>query len=120
MIVFDSSAWVEYLMGTDKGLKVKKIIDNNDLIYTPSICLAEIKSFHSKNGIGWKENINFIMMRSKIVPLDTDDSLLSADIKKDFNLHLSDAIIYSTSIILNLPLLTKDSHFKGLRNIIMI
>jgi hypothetical protein len=35
----DSFARIEYFMGTDKGIKVKKIVENTTIAYTsPIIC----------------------------------------------------------------------------------
>ena len=41
-IVIDSYAWIEHISGTEKGRKIKELMDNSEPIYTPGIVLAEI------------------------------------------------------------------------------
>ncbi|MEK6837856.1 MAG: hypothetical protein AABX69_04335, partial [Nanoarchaeota archaeon] len=43
MVVFDTSAWIEYFAGSKKGLKVGNYVDSAQEIFTPSVCLAEFK-----------------------------------------------------------------------------
>jgi len=40
-IVIDTYAWIELLIGSEKGSKAKEIIENADEVFTPSIVLAE-------------------------------------------------------------------------------
>lgn len=44
MRLLDSFAWIEYFRGSDRGVKVREYVEGNLPIYTPSICLTEIKS----------------------------------------------------------------------------
>ena len=43
-MMLDSFAWMEYFMGTPKGEKVKKLVDNDLQLYTSPIVVAEIYS----------------------------------------------------------------------------
>jgi predicted nucleic acid-binding protein len=40
-IVIDTYAWVELLLGSEKGKKVVEILENAENVCTPSIVLAE-------------------------------------------------------------------------------
>ena len=40
-IVIDTYAWIEFLVGSEKGKKVKELLENAEAVYTPSIVLAE-------------------------------------------------------------------------------
>lgn len=119
-IVFDSSAWLEYFSGSAEGERVKEIISSDDVIYTPSICLAEIKGKYIKEGKEYKDRINFIFSRSKSVSISSDIAIITGNKKNEWNLHMVDALIYATSIFLGAPLLTKDSHFKALEKVQML
>ena len=44
MKTFDSSAWVEYFRGSTAGRKVKDVLEGDEVLFTPSICLAELKT----------------------------------------------------------------------------
>src|SRR3989344_366457 len=119
-IVFDSSAWIVYFSGSEEGERVKEIIASDDIIYTPSICLAEIKGKYIKEGKEYKDRINFIFSRSKSVNITRDIAILTGNKKHEWKLHMTDALIYSTSRFLNSTLLTKDSHFKELEKVQML
>ena len=43
-MLVDSFAWIEYFMGTEKGEKVKDIVESNVRLYTSPIVIAEIYS----------------------------------------------------------------------------
>ena len=119
-IVFDSSAWIEYFSGSVEGKRVKEIIASDDVIYTPSICLAEIKGKYIKEGKEYKDRISFIFSRSKSVNITGDIALIPGNKKNEWNLHMVDALIYATSIFIGAPLLTKDNHFKNLEKVQML
>jgi len=119
-VTFDSSAWIEYFAGTSIGLKVKEFLENNELIYTPSICLLEIKNKYLRENKRWKNRIEFIIDRSIIIDLDSDIALLGADMKNKHSLYSIDAIIYSSAQKNNSQLLTKDKHFQKLQAVIML
>ncbi len=119
-VTFDSSAWIEYFAGTKIGRKVKKFLENNELIYTPSICLLEIKNKYLRENKKWKKRIDFICDRSIIIDLNSEIALLGADMKKKHSLYSIDAIIYSSAQKHKSKLLTKDKHFQKLQEVIML
>ena len=53
-IVIDAYAWVELLIGSEKGKKVKELIENADEVYTPSTVLAETARKFLREGIDEK------------------------------------------------------------------
>jgi predicted nucleic acid-binding protein len=117
MKLLDSFAWIEYFMGSERGAKVRNYVDGLEPIYTPSICLTEIKSRYLRDGKDPEDRIKFIVERSFIIPLDEKIALLAADVKHEFKLHTVDAAIYATARDKNLILVTGDSHFKNLPNV---
>ncbi len=120
MKLLDSFAWIEYFMGSRKGAKVRKYVEGNEPVYTPSICLTEIKSRYLRDGKDPKTRMDLIVERSFIIPLDIEIALLAADMKQKHKLHMIDAIIYATSQHKNLTLVTGDKHFKGMPDVEII
>jgi len=114
---FDSSAWIEYFAGTSKGQNVKKYIEENANIFTPSICLMEIKNKYMREGHKFQEQIEFICNISSVIDISKEIALKGADFKKQFNLYTIDAIIYASSQTKKSILITGDHHFKGLKNV---
>lgn len=119
-VTFDSSAWIEYFAGSRAGLKVRKFLGNNEIVYTPSIDLLEIKHKYLKENKKWKKRIDFICDRSLIIDLNSEISLLAADFKTKFNLYSIDALIYASAQIMKSTLLTKDNHFRNLKDVFML
>ncbi|UCE75004.1 MAG: PIN domain-containing protein [Methanomassiliicoccales archaeon] len=119
-VTFDSSAWIEYFSGSDLGRIVKGYVDTAETIYTPTIDLLEIKNKYQREKKKWKSRIDFICDRSSIVDIDTDIALLAADMKKDFGLYSIDAMIYASARMTKSKLLTKDKHFKELKDVVIL
>ena len=117
IVTFDSSAWIEYFAGTSKGKKVKKYIDENANIFTPSICLMEIKNKYIREGHKYQERIEYICNISSVIDITKEIALKGADIKNQFNLYTVDAIIYAASQMNRTIFLTGDHHFKNLKNV---
>jgi len=119
-VTFDSSAWIEYFAGSKQGKIVKKYIERLDTIYTPSIAIMEIKSKYQREGKPWQTRIDYICERSIVVKIDTEIALLAADLKKKYGLYSIDALIYAVSLNADTTLLTRDHHFDGLKNTIIL
>lgn len=120
MKLLDSFAWIEYFIGSNRGAKVKGYVEGKEPLYTPSICLTEIKSRYLRDGKDPTTRIELIAERSFIVPLNQEIALLAADIKQKHKLHTVDAIIYATAQHKDLNLVTGDQHFKDLPNVEII
>ncbi len=119
-VTFDSSAWIEYFSGSDLGQTVKQYIDSSETINTPAIGLLEIKNKYQREGKKWKTRIEFIQERSLIIDIDRNIALSGADIRHKDGLHTIDAIIYASAQSLKSKLLTKDSHFRNLKDVIIL
>ncbi|MEM3070848.1 MAG: type II toxin-antitoxin system VapC family toxin [Candidatus Bathyarchaeia archaeon] len=120
MRLLDSFAWIEYFSGSERGAKVRSYVDDLTPLYTPSICLTEIKSRYLRENKDPTKRLELIIERSFIIPLDIEIALLAAEMKKEYRLHTVDAIIYATSQRRRLILVTGDAHFKGLPNVEII
>ena len=70
MILLDTSAWVEYFIGSRKGLKVEALLKLNEKIATPLIVLLEFACKSLRDGIDFGPQIDFIKTRSVIVGFD--------------------------------------------------
>lgn len=120
MVVFDTYAWIEYFEGSKKGEKVREFIEDSEEIFTPAVCLAEIKSKYLKEGRDYRERIQFITKRSVIVDIDAAVSLLGADLKQKYRLYLIDALVYASAEHLKQSLVSGDQHFKSLSRVIFL
>ncbi len=132
-LVFDSYAWIEFFLGSEKGAKVKELIEGDEDIITPTIVLAEIANKYYREG----EQEKIVMKRISIIRDAStvryiDDAILRKlqearevliENKKRLKLRrdpsLADYIVYAISIAEKARIVTGDDHFKGL-NVIFL
>jgi len=119
-VTFDSSAWIEYFSGSELGQIVRSYVDDEIVIYTCTISLMEIKSKYQREKMNWNDRIKFIIERSTIVEIDDTLALAAADFRTKSGLHSIDAIIYATATLTKSKLISKDGHFKNMKNVIML
>lgn len=60
------------------------------------------------------------MQQCMIVSLDAPTELLAAKLGRVHRLAMADAIIYAHRVILDVPLLTSDAHFKALPGVTLL
>ena len=125
-IIIDAYAWVEYLDGTEKGVAVRKIIeDHENNVYTCVVTIAELVSKFSRKNTDINIALNAVRTLSKVINIDAELSesagKLHAEVRKrvkDFG--LSDAYLLATARKLQARILTGDVHFKNLKEAMMI
>lgn len=116
--VIDSYAWVEYFRGSEEGRIAKECIEGKNCA-TASITIAELSEKYKRENKNFKEDLNFIVGRTKILNLDAGIALMAGKInfenkKKIKNWGMSDSVILATAQLLNAKVVTGDEHFRGL------
>lgn len=127
MIVFDTYAWVEYFIGSERGAVVGGYLERGGEIITPDIVLAEIARKYLREGIGTSEvekRLYYIASRSEIENIDAELGLragqtwqelaTSARRKKLQSPSLTDGIVLATARRHRAKVLTADRHFEGM------
>lgn len=114
--VLDSSIWIAYLF---EG-HFKEEIENSKQIFISVLSLFEIKTKLLKKKINRKEiddKIDFIKKRCIILSINEKIAEMASELSAEKNLPAIDSLIYSTSQLNNLKLITLDNDFKGLNNV---
>jgi predicted nucleic acid-binding protein len=132
-IVIDTYAWIELLIGSEKGNKVKELLENAEEVYTPSTVLAETARKFLREGTDEKTInawLEIITTASVITQIDSATALEAAKcqlelsqqakISKQNTPSLFDAIVYATAKINQCRIITGDEHFKNLPQTIWI
>jgi predicted nucleic acid-binding protein len=132
MVVYDTYAWVEYFLGTDKGLKVRALLRKGGG-YTPSIVLAEISRKYLREGVNpeiVRKRLLFIEAMTEIVNLTVEVALKAGETYLELLQHskrvkgrtpsLADAVVYSIALLLGEDLVTGDKLFKELPRVLYI
>ena len=118
--IFDSSAWIEYFAASPKGERVRELVDSGGAKYTPAVCLLEIKAKYLREGRDPTERIDFICGASSVFGISKEICLQAADMRQRHGLHTLDAIIYSVARSLKGTLITCDSHFQKLGDVVVL
>jgi predicted nucleic acid-binding protein len=132
-IVIDTYAWIELLIGSEKGQTVKELIENAEEVYTPSIVLAETARKFLREGADEKTInawLEIIISSSVITQIDSATAveaakcqlelIKKAKISKQNTPSLFDAIVQATAKINQCKIVTGDEHFKNLPETIWI
>jgi uncharacterized protein len=118
MRLIDTSAWVEWLVGSSTGQQVEKILPSRETWLVPTIVQLELAKWLSRETDEDKtdQTIAFTQM-CVVAPLTTSIALSAAELCRSHKLATADAIVYATALAHNAELITCDAHFKGLPNV---
>jgi len=124
-MLLDSFAWMEYFMGTQKGEKVKKLVDDDIQLYTSPIVIAEIYSKSLRTDRKAEERKGFILKRCALVALDEKIAVEAAKIHAENKIKmqdfgLADAFILASARNRKIKVVTGDPHFKDFQDTIML
>src|SRR3989338_1266449 len=121
--VIDTSAWVEYFQGSDKGRVVKEIVENKkNKIHTNLVNYAELISFFHRN------NKDFERVKQLVYGLTAffyfyydfaeEAGEIHAELKRTKrNISLADAFVIATAKKLKAKIVTADYDFDNLDNV---
>ena len=124
MIVFDTYAWIEYFLDSEKADKIENYLENDEVV-TPLLVLLELSVKAEKEGWDIKKYIEFIKTKSTIGNLSEEVIINSGKIynkirKKVKDFGLIDATILTVALIKKCDLLTGDPHFQNLPNVVFL
>lgn len=116
--VVDTSAWIEWLMGSTLGKKLSKQFPDKPQCIVPTIVQLELSKWVVRE-VGEEQADQVIAYTQKcvVVPMDTTIALLAAELHREYKLATADAIVYATARHQGADLLTCDAHFEGLPDV---
>ena len=115
MVLVDTSAWIEWLMGSATGRAVGTVMPSQDEWLVPTIVQLELAKWLTRElGEDRADQVIAFSQMCRIVPLDTRIALAAAELCARHRLATADAIIYATAQDHDAELLTCDAHFEGL------
>ena len=121
MIIVDTSAWVEYFIGSKKGMQIESFLKSGEPIGTPLIVLIEFAIKSERENVDSRKQMEFIKTNS--IVLDIFENLVPAVAKnysdmrkKSKKFSLPDAIIMTIAKEKKALVLTCDFDFNGIEN----
>jgi predicted nucleic acid-binding protein len=120
-MLLDTSAWIEFFIGSEKGKRVKDVLYKNDS-YTSIVTLAEVTNWALKESRDAEFLVKAIKQLSNIIELDEDMAVLAGKLnferkKSNKKWGMLDSFILASGSIYGLKILTKDSDFKDLSDV---
>ncbi len=118
-MILDTSAWIEFLQGTEKGAKVRQLLREKEL-YASLATIPEL--------VQWSLRVKFenatavveaIRQNSKILAITEDIGIRAGELnyqrkKEGRKWGMMDSILLATAEIYGLKVLTKDNGFRDL------
>ena len=121
MILVDTSAWIEWLIGSPTGEKLAGHLPDQADWLVPTIVQMELAKWLTREvGEDKADQVIAFTQVCQVVPLDTEIALAAADACRVHKLASADAIIFATARAQGATLLTCDKHFEGLPNVTLV
>lgn len=121
MRVIDTSAWIEWLIGSALGKRVAIEIPDREDCVVPTIVQLELAKWMTRElDENRADQMIAYTQKCVVASLDTRIALHAADLHRQFRLATADAIVYATAREYGAELLTCDAHFEKLAGVILL
>ncbi|EPX84327.1 putative nucleic acid-binding protein [Rubellimicrobium thermophilum DSM 16684] len=121
MILIDTSAWIEWLIGSPTGEKLSEHLPEQAEWLVPTMVQLELAKWLTREvGEDKADQVIAFTQVCHVVPLDTEIALAAAESCREHKLATADAIIFATARTQGATLLTCDAHFEGLPGVTLI
>ena len=115
MRLVDTSAWIEWLIGSPAGAAVASALPERGQWLVPTIVQLELAKWLQREvGEDKADQVIAFTETCIVADLDTAIALSAADLCAAHKLATADAIVYATALAHGADLLTCDRHFEGL------
>jgi predicted nucleic acid-binding protein len=119
MRLVDTSAWIEWLIGSPTGKWVEAALPFPSDWLVPTIVQLELAKWLTREvGEDKADQVIAFTRLCILEPLDTSLALAAAEVCRRHRLATADAIIYATAQSHGADVLTCDAHFEGLPGVI--
>ena len=117
--VIDTSAWIEWLIGSPRGSSLRRILLDRENCIVPTIVQLELsKWLVRERGEDESDQVIAYTNKCRVISLDTTLALLASDLHREHKLATADAIVYATAMHTSAELITFDAHFRGLPQVV--
>jgi uncharacterized protein len=118
MRLVDTSAWIEYLIGSALGVTLAAKLPDRSEWLVPTMVQLELMKWLTREASEDKADRVIAFTETCVVAdLDTETALSAADLCAKHKLATADAIVYATALAYGADLLTCDRHFENLPHV---
>lgn len=121
MRLVDTSAWIEWLIGSPTGEAVTVHLPEQSDWLVPTMVQLELAKWLVREVSEDKaDQVIAFTQLCHVVPLDTEIALAAAEACRVHKLATADAIVFATARAQEAALITCDAHFDGLPGVTLI
>ncbi len=121
MRLVDTSAWIEWLIGSPTGEAVTAHLPEQFDWLVPTMVQLELAKWLTREvGEDKTDQVIAFTQLCRVVPLDTEIALAAAEACRVHKLATADAIVFATARAQDASLITCDTHFDGLPGVTLI
>ena len=121
MVLVDTSAWIEWLIGLATGDQLAEHLpDQADWLVPTMVQLELAKWLIREVGEDKADQVMAFTQVCQVIPLDTEIALAAAEACRTHKLATADAIVFATARARGATLLTCDGHFEGLPGVTLV
>jgi predicted nucleic acid-binding protein len=121
MVLVDTSAWIEWLLGSPTSDKLAPHLPEQSDWLVPTMVQLELAKWLTREvGEDKADQVIAFTQVCQVVPLDTEIALAAAEACRTHKLATADAIVFATARAKGARLLTCDKHFEGLPGVTLI
>lgn len=124
--ILDSSAWIEYFGGTEKGRKISnELAKNTPSILITGVIVSEVLMKFLRDGMPVEHAFAAMQSMTRLVPFDFNIATKTAHLyvdqrKRQPKLSLIDAHVAAVAKAENATLFTTDHDFEGISEAVII
>lgn len=120
-MLVDTSAWIEWLIGSPTGDKLAEQLPEQANWLVPTMVQLELTKWLVREvGEDKADQVIAFTQVCQVVPLDTEIALAAAEACRAHRLATADAIVFATARARGAKLLTCDTHFKDLPGVTLV
>jgi len=121
MRLVDTSAWIEWLIGSSTGKALGAEMPERTECLVPTIVQLELAKWLTREtDEDTSDQVIAFTQLCVVAPLDSALALSAAEVCRHHKLATADAIIYATANRYGADLLTCDAHFQDLPGVVFI
>jgi len=115
MLRIDTSAWIEFLIGSPLGATLASELPDRTQRLVPTMVQLELAKWLTREADeGRADRVIAFTETCVVADLDTATALSAAELCARHRLATADAIVYATALAYGADLLTCDRHFETL------
>jgi predicted nucleic acid-binding protein len=121
MVLVDTSAWIEWLIGSAASDRLAEHLPDQADWLVPTIVQLELAKWLTREvGEDKADQVIAFTQVCQVMPLDTEIALAAAEACRTHKLATADAIVFATARARGATLLTCDGHFEGLPDVTLV